>query len=55
LVVLTVPTVEVGEALPCSLTQTPPHFWIITFIHIAPRVTAALELETLEMELTAKT
>jgi hypothetical protein len=50
-----VPTVEAVEALLYSLTQTPPHFWIITFTHIAPQVTAPLELAILETELTAKT
>jgi hypothetical protein len=50
-----VPTVEAVEALLCSLIQTPPHFWIITFTHIAPQATVLLELEILETELTAKT
>jgi hypothetical protein len=55
LVVLTVPTVEAGEALLYSLTPTPPHCWITTFILIALQVTALLELGILETELTAKT
>jgi hypothetical protein len=50
-----VPTVEAVGALLCSLTQTPPHFWIITFTHIAPQAMVPLEPEILETELTAKT
>jgi hypothetical protein len=50
-----VPTVEAVEALLYSLTQIPPHFWIITFILIALQATVLLELEILETELTAKT
>jgi hypothetical protein len=49
-----VPTVEAGEALLCLLTQTPPHFWIIIFIHTVPQAMVPLELEILETELTAK-
>jgi hypothetical protein len=55
LVVLTVPTAEAEEVLHCSLIQTPPHFWITTFTHIAPQATAPLELGILETVLMAKT